>query len=109
MIAHLIVDDVAERYLDLIDALDDELDELEEGVDAWRPEKTRRRISELRHDLLHIRKTLAPTRDAVREVVDGRVDIEGRTRFTREVFPRDVEQRFATTRSEEHTSELQSL
>jgi len=97
MIAHLIVDDVAERYLDLIDALDDELDELEEGVDAWRPEKTRRRISELRHDLLHIRKTLAPTRDAVREVVDGRVDIEGRTRFTREVFPRDVEQRFATT------------
>jgi magnesium transporter len=33
----------------------------------------------------------------VREVVDGRVDIEGRTLFTREVFPREVEQQFATT------------
>jgi magnesium transporter len=97
MIAYLLVDDVAERYIDLLDALDEEIDELEEGVDTWPAEKTRRRISELRHDLLHIRKPLAPTRDAVREVVDGRVDIEGRTRFTREVFPREVERQFATT------------
>jgi magnesium transporter len=97
MIAYLLVDDVAERYIDLLDALDEEIDELEEGVDEWPAEKTRRRISELRHDLLHIRKTLAPTRDAVREVVDGRVDIEGRTLFTREVFPREVEQQFAAT------------
>jgi magnesium transporter len=97
MIAYFLVDDVAERYIDLLDDLDDEIDELEEGVDTWPAEKTRRRISELRHDLLHIRKTLAPTRDAVREVVDGRVDIEGRTLFTREVFPREVEQQFATT------------
>jgi magnesium transporter len=96
-IAYLIVDEIAERYLDLVDALDDEIDELEEGVDAWPAEKTRRRISELRHDLLHIRKTLAPTRDAVREIVDGRVDVEGRTPFTREVFPREVERQFATT------------
>jgi magnesium transporter len=96
-IAYLLVDDVAERYLDLLDALDEEIDELEEGVDTWPAEKTRQRISELRHDLLHIRKTLAPTRDAVREVVDGRVDIEGRTLFTREVFPREVERLFATT------------
>jgi len=97
MIAYFIVDDVAERYIDLLDAIDEEIDELEEGVDTWPAEKTRRRISELRHDLLHIRKTLAPTRDAVREVVDGRVDIEGRTLFTREVFPREVEQQFGTT------------
>jgi magnesium transporter len=97
MIAYYLVDDIAERYIDLLDAVDEEIDELEEGVDTWPAEKTRRRISELRHDLLHIRKTLAPTRDAVREVVDGRVDIEGRTLFTREVFPREVEQQFATT------------
>jgi magnesium transporter len=97
MIAYFLVDDVAERYIDLLDAVDEEIDELEEGIDTWPAEKTRRRIAELRHDLLHIRKTLAPTRDAVREVVDGRVDIEGRTLFTREVFPREVEQRFATT------------
>ncbi len=96
-IAHYLVDEIAERYLDLLDELDDEIDELEEHVDEWSAEKTRRRISDLRHDLLHIRKTLAPTRDAVREVVDGRVDLEGRTRFTREVFPTEVEREFATT------------
>jgi len=67
MIAYFIVDDVAERYIDLLDAVDEEIDELEEGIDSWPAEKIRRRISELRHDLLHIRKTLAPTRDAVRE------------------------------------------
>jgi len=96
VIAYLLVDDVAERYIDLLDALDDEMEELEDGIDTWPAEKIRRRIAELRRDLLHIRKTLAPTRDSVREVVDGRVDIEGRTLFTREVFPREVEQQFGT-------------
>jgi magnesium transporter len=96
-IAYLLVDDVAERYIDLLDALDDEMEELEVGIDTWPAEKIRRRIAELRRDLLHIRKTLAPTRDAVREVVDGRVDIEGRTLFTREVFPPEIEQQFGTT------------
>ena len=97
MIAYYLVDEIAERYLDLLDDLDEEIDELEEHVDEWPPEKTRRRISDFRHDLLHIRRTLAPTRDAVREIVDGRVELEGRTLFTREVFPTDVERQFATT------------
>ncbi|HEX9350013.1 MAG TPA: CorA family divalent cation transporter [Gaiellaceae bacterium] len=96
-IAYYLVDEVAERYLDLLDDIDDEIDELEEHADAWPAEKVRRRISGLRHDLLHIRKTLAPTRDAVREIVDGRVDVEGRTPFSREAFPREVEQLFATS------------
>ena len=97
MIAYYLVDEIAERYIDLLDDVDDEIDELEEHVDAWPADKSRQRISELRHDLLHIRKTLAPTRDAVREIVDGRVDIEGRTPFSREVFPRELERQFATT------------
>jgi len=96
-IAHYLVDEIAERYLDLLDAVDDEIDELEEHVDEWPAEKVRKRISDLRHDLLHIRKTLAPTRDSVREIVDGRVDVEGRLPFSREVFPREVELQFATT------------
>jgi magnesium transporter len=95
-IAYHLVDEVAERFLDLLDDVDEEIDELEEHIDHWRPERTRRRLSELRHDLLHIRQTLAPTRDAVRAVVDGRVDIEGRALFTREVFPADVERQFAS-------------
>jgi magnesium transporter len=97
IIAYHLVDEIAERYLDLIDDIDEEIDELEEHVDQWPAEKTRKRISDLRHDLLHIRKTLSPTRDAVREIVDGRVDLEGRTPFTREAFPKDVERQFATT------------
>jgi len=96
-IAYYLVDEVAERYLDLLDDIDDEIDELEEQTDTWPAEKIRRRISGLRHDLLHIRKTLAPTRDAVREIVDGRVDVEGRTPFSREAFPREVERLFAAS------------
>jgi magnesium transporter len=97
VIAYHFVDEIAERYLDLIDDIDEEIDELEEHVDEWAPGTTRKRISDLRHDLLHIRRTLAPTRDAVREIVDGRVDLEGRTPFTREAFPKEVERLFATT------------
>lgn len=96
-VAYYLVDEIAERYLDLLDDIGDEIDELEEHIEAWPAEKIRRRISGLRHDILHIRKTLAPTRDAVREIVDGRVDIEGRMPFAREVFPREIEQQFATT------------
>jgi magnesium transporter len=96
MIAYHLVDDVAERYIDLLDAFDDEIDELEDHIEEWSNERTRRRLSQLRHDLLHIRRTLAPTRDAIRGVVDGRVDLEGRPLFRREVFPRDVERQFAT-------------
>jgi magnesium transporter len=96
-IAFHLVDDVAERFLDLLDDVDAEIDELEENIDHWPAEKSRRRLSELRHDLLHIRKTLAPTRDAVREIVDGRVDLEGRSLLRREVFPREIERQFATT------------
>jgi len=35
MIAYHVVDTVAERYLDLIDDLNDEIDELEDNVDEW--------------------------------------------------------------------------
>ena len=96
MVVYHLVDHIADGFLDLIDAIDDEIDELEENVDAWPNERTRARVSELRHDLLHVRRTLAPTRDAVRGVVDGRVDVEGRLPFSREVFPQEVEREFAT-------------
>ncbi|MFL6238406.1 MAG: magnesium transporter CorA family protein, partial [Actinomycetes bacterium] len=61
-----------------------------DGIDQWDGARVRARISELRHDMLHIRRTLAPLRDAVRQVVDDRVELsEG------EVFTRDVELNFA--------------
>jgi magnesium transporter len=84
MVAYHLVDDIAERFLDLVDALTDEIEELEEGIDSWDSTKIRHRISDLRHDMLNIRRTLSPLRDAVRQVVD-RIDFEGEEVFTREV------------------------
>ena len=69
MLVYRLVDDIAERYLDLVDDVDAEIDELEDKVESQPAAMTRARISELRHDLLHIRRTLAPMRDAVRRVV----------------------------------------
>ena len=71
--AHLI-DDVAEAYLRLVDDLEDEVDELEDAMDEGAPRDTGRRIANLRRDMLRIRRTLAPTREAVRRLVDGRID-----------------------------------
>ena len=90
MMLYRLVDNIAERYLDLIDDLDGEIDELEDVVETAPAEQTRARISELRHDLLHIRRTLAPTRDAIRRVVDNVVEVEEGA----EVFPHDVEVAF---------------
>jgi magnesium transporter len=87
MMLYRLVDDIAEHYLDLVDTLDSEIDELEDGVETAPLEVTRTRLSELRHDLLHIRRTLAPTRDAIRRIVDNVIEVED----GQEVFPRDVE------------------
>jgi magnesium transporter len=90
MMFYRLIDNIAERYLDLIDDVDGEIDELEDVVETAPAAQTRARISELRHDLLHIRRTLAPTRDAVRRVVDNVVEVETGP----EVFPDDVEVAF---------------
>ena len=96
MIVYHLVDEVAERYIDVLDDIDAEIDELENHVDDWPNERTRDRLSSLRRDLLQLRRTLAPTRDAVRGVMDGRVDLEGRALFTREVFPDEIEREFGS-------------
>ena len=79
MVLYHLIDDIAERYLDLIDSINDEIDELEDHVEDWPAARVRARISGLRHDLLHVRRTLAPTRDAVRRVVDGGSASKGRS------------------------------
>jgi magnesium transporter len=92
MAAWEIVDEVAEGYLDMIDDLHEEIDELEDNIDTWLNDKIRTRLSELRHDLLHIRRTLAPTRDSVRAVVDNRIELED----DEELFPREIELKFGS-------------
>jgi magnesium transporter len=86
MYAYHLVDEVAERFLDLIDALDDEIDELEDMVADHTPQQVGRRLRELRHDVRRIRGTLLPTRDAVRQIVDNRAELDGG-----QLFPRNVE------------------
>ena len=74
-IAYHLVDDVAEGYLDAA-RRPERRDRRARGRDRdWPREQTRRRLAELRRDVLTIRRTLAPTRDAIRRVVDGRVDV----------------------------------
>jgi magnesium transporter len=90
-IAYHLIDEVAEGFLSLVDALDDEVDELEDHVEDWPSHRIRQRLSDLRHDLLHVRRTLAPTRDAIRKVVDNRIELEGQT----ELFDRELELDFA--------------
>jgi magnesium transporter len=90
MFAYHLVDEIAERYLDLIDDLLDEVDEIEELVEHGRLPEVRRRLTDLRRDYLHVRRTLTPTRDAVHTVVDGRLALEGA-----DLFPREVTLHFA--------------
>ena len=86
MYVYHLVDLIAESFLDLVDDLDDEIDELEDMVGPAPVRTVGRRLRELRQDVRGIRRTLTPTRDAVRRIVDDRVELdEG------ELFPRDVE------------------
>jgi len=88
---HMVVDEIAERFLTMVDGFDDYIDELEDHVHDWPAPQIRERISNIRHDILHVRRVLAPTRDAARAVLDDRVEIDGDI----SLFPRDVELHFA--------------
>ena len=63
---HVVVDEIAERFLTMVDGFDDSIDELEDHVKDWPSTEIRERISSIRHDILHVRRVLAPTRDAAR-------------------------------------------
>lgn len=80
-VVYVIANSVAEGFLEMLDDLDEEIEELEDGIDDWPADRVRTRIAELRRDVLIIRRTLGPTRDAIRKVVDGRVTVAGGTRF----------------------------
>jgi magnesium transporter len=86
MYVYHLVDQIAERFLDLVDDLDDEIDELEDMVPQKPVQVVGKRLRELREDVRGIRRTLSPTRDAIRRVVDDRIELENG-----EMFPKDVE------------------
>src|SRR5438552_4585559 len=88
---HVVVDEIAERFLTMVDGFDESIDELEDHVTDWPSTEIRERISTIRHDILHVRRVLVPTRDAARAVLDDRVELDGDV----SLFPRDIELRFA--------------
>jgi magnesium transporter len=91
-LVYRLVDDVAETYLDVLDAVYGHIDDLEDRIDDWRPADVRHRMAELRHELLYRRRTVAATRAAVRRVLDGRVDVG-----EHELFPAEIERLFGDT------------
>jgi magnesium transporter len=95
MIAYHLVDEVAEHYLDILDAVDEEVQEIEDNIGTWDSRRAHKRFADLRRIGIGIRRTLGPTRDAVRGIVDGRTDLETRPVFGRELFSREVELYFA--------------
>ena len=89
-LVHRLVDDVADTYLEALDAAYAEIEELEDSIDTWPASRVRSRISDLRHELLHSRRMVAATRAAVRRVLDGRIEVGDHA-----LFPPAVERLFA--------------
>jgi magnesium transporter len=97
MILYHLVDEVADRYLDLLDDLNAEIDEVEDHIERRPAAEIRSRLSDLRHDVLRIRRSLGPTRDAVRAIADDRIELEDRRLLSRDkprLFPREVDLQF---------------
>lgn len=89
---HGAVDDTADAFLELLDGLYEEIDELESHVEQLPGADVRRRLAELRHELHLARRFVSATRGIARRVVDGRIEI-GRS----DLFPGDVEVLFVDT------------
>jgi magnesium transporter len=92
VLVHRLVDDVADTYLDLLDAVYAAIDTLEDEIDRMQPAEVRLRLAELRHMLLHRRRTVSGMRAVARRVFDGRVEVG-----EHELFPPEVERLFGDT------------
>jgi magnesium transporter len=90
MVVYHLVDDIAERYLGMVDRLDEAIENLEDGLESWDSEVIRRRLNDIKRDILQIRRTLGPFRELTRQIIDNRLDVDGE-----EVFPKDVEINFS--------------
>jgi magnesium transporter len=93
ILIHRLIDDVADTYLDLLDAIYGEIDDLEDRLDEMRPGAVRLQLSELRHELLHRRRMVSATRGALRRVLDGRIEVGDRDAL----FPPEIERLFGDT------------
>jgi magnesium transporter len=86
-----IAEEIADGFLLLIDKLTEEIDEVEANVEEWTNDRVRNRLSRLRSDVAKIHQSLSPTREAMWQIADNRLDARGKE----EIFPKDVEIDFA--------------
>jgi magnesium transporter len=84
-----LVDDVAQSYFDVVDAIDDEIAELEEHIDDWSIERVRERLVTFRHEIHYARRAVGATRSAIRRILDHRLDVGADG-----LFPAEVERMF---------------
>jgi magnesium transporter len=91
-LVYRVVDEVADLFLTSLDPVYGEIEDLEDAIDSWSPSRIRGRISDLRNDLLHNRRTVSATRAAVRRILDGRIEVGDP-----ELFPAEIEVLFADT------------
>jgi magnesium transporter len=92
VLVHRLIDEVADSYLDLVDAVNTRVDEFEDQIDELKTGDIRRRLLEARHLLLLRRRMISATREAVRRILDGRVEVGSHA-----LFPPEVEQLFGDT------------
>jgi Mg2+ and Co2+ transporter CorA len=92
VLVHRLIDEVADSYLDFIDAVYARIDEFEDRIDELRTGDIRARLLEARHMLLLRRRMVSATREAVRRILDGRVEVGNHA-----LFPPEVEQLFGDT------------
>ncbi len=89
---HGAVDDAADAFLELVDGVYESIDDLEGDIEQLSGPHVRRRIAQLRNELLLARRAASGTRGVARRIVDGRVDV-GKS----DLFPPEVEARFVDT------------
>jgi Mg2+ and Co2+ transporter CorA len=92
VLVHRIIDEVSDSYLDFMEAVYAQIDEFEDRIDELRTGDIRSRLLEARHRLLLRRRMISATREAVRRVLDGRVEVGAHS-----LFPTEVEQLFGDT------------
>lgn len=69
MLAYFLVDTVVDGYIETVDGIEDELDELEDAVvDPRADETTVHRIFGFKRELIHFRKKAGPLREAINEM-----------------------------------------
>jgi Mg2+ and Co2+ transporter CorA len=92
VLLHKLLDSAAEAFVDLVDWLFGELDELEDGIECMEARMVLDRMRRLRHDIVHARRTAALIRAALRAVVEDRIDLAAGS-----LFPPEIERLFLGT------------